>query len=108
MRRPFLYQTTNRDVYHISDTVVPIASWTHKATIVAFVDADSTSCTPEPFLINPLIQLVLVSSPKGAKQKWLKQIPNGSPVMKYASALWTPSEFFVTGSVISWHVCGLH
>ena len=108
MGRPFLYQTTDGNVYHISDTVVSIASWPPREAIVAFIDADSTSFAPMPFLIHPLIQLVLASPLRGTKQKWLKQLPSGGFVIKYVSALWTRSEFFVTGFVISWHVCGLH
>jgi len=105
---PFWYQTIDGNVYYITDTIISVSSLLLQETIVAFVDANSESYAPVPTLINPHIQLVLASSPKGAKQRWLKQNPSGRFVIKYASTLWNPRKFFIMGLVTSWHICGLH
>ena len=98
---PFLHQTLAGNVYHISDVITQItpSSSLETTNIVAFVDADTKSYEPQSILNKPHIQIILASSPKGTKQSWLKQY-QGS-VLKYAMALWSPIEFFITGFVVS-------
>jgi len=98
---PFLYQTVDGNVYHVSDHVTQItpSSSLETTNLVAFVDADTTSYQPESILIGRHIQIILASSPKGTKHFWPKQYPGS--VLKYAMALWSVSEFFITGFVLS-------
>jgi hypothetical protein len=102
---PFLYQTINGTVYHVSDTITRIHSWASTGAINAFIDADSNLFEPQAFIwSNRWIRIIMASSPKGADQKWMKQLPNTSFVHKYVAALWSPSELFLTGSVIGLQV----
>ena len=96
---PFLYQTMHGHIYHVADSITLIKSWSPEESIVAFVDADTTSYTPKEVLIDPLIQIVLTSSPKGSKQQWISQYPK--LVGMYVTDLWSPMELYLTGLVIS-------
>ncbi|KIM73639.1 hypothetical protein PILCRDRAFT_15072 [Piloderma croceum F 1598] len=80
----FLYQTIEGDVYHVSDSVMLINGWLAKEYIVAFIDTNTFSYAPKHILINPRIQIVLTSSPKGSKQQWMSH-----------------EELFLTGLVTS-------
>lgn len=97
---PFLFQTINRHVYHVAESVTRITSWPSKEPIVAFVDADIKSRAPEPFLQQRSIQIISASSPEGAEQSWLKQGGTSSYVLKLATNLWSTKELFLTGFVI--------
>jgi hypothetical protein len=96
---PFLYQTIQGDIFHVADSITLIKSWSSEEPIVAFIDADTASHVPKDILIDPLIQIVLTSSPKGSNQQWIKQY--GRLVIMYATDLWSPRELFLTGLVIS-------
>jgi len=94
----FLYQSLGGTVYHVSDTITMITSWSGSADIVAYVDADEKKFAPQMFIRHPRVKIVAASSPRGTHQPWLKQM--GFP-LTFATALWTDRELFVTGFVIS-------
>ena len=101
---PFLYQTFDGDIYHISDVITQITSSSLPETtnIVAFVDADAEkSNKPDSILTQSRVQIILASSPKGTQQYWPKQKQYKGSVLEYAMALWSASEFFITGFVVS-------
>ena len=99
----FLYQSLGGTVYHVSDTVTMITSWSGSADIVAYVDADE-EFEPQMFIRHPRVKIVAASSPRGTHQLWLKQMRNVRFPLTFATALWTDSELFVTGFVISLRV----
>ena len=98
----FLYQTIGGVVYHVSETITEIESWPPGTVepIVAFVDADSGSNAPKPFLRRKCVKIIAASSPGGTDQSWLKQGDSGVFVTNYGADLWSPSELFLTGFVI--------
>lgn len=96
---PFLYQTIQGDIFHVADSLTLIKSWSSEEHIVAFVDTDTDYYTPKDILIDPVIQIVLTSSPRGSRQRWLKQYPK--LVRMYVTDLWSPKELFLTGLVVS-------
>ena len=98
---PFLYQTLRGTVYHISDTITPITSLPPGSKFVAYVDADEKKFEPQSFLRHPLVKIIAASSPRGTEQPWMKQMGNAGFPITFASALWTDSELFMTGFVIS-------
>ena len=56
--RPFLYQTKDKAVYHVTQEGVEAIwpSWYSKTHIVAFVDANAGDSTPHDIIINsPLV-----------------------------------------------------
>jgi len=101
---PFLYQSMNGVVYHVSQALTPITSWSSEKPIVAFVDADQYSLDPKSFICLPNVKIILASSPHGAERSWTRQIGSTSFVTKLVTALWSPSELFLTGFVIPLHV----
>ena len=100
--RAFLYQTVGGVVYHVSENITKIESWSPYTDepMVAFVDADSGSGAPNQFLRYPFVKIIAASSPGGADQNWSKQGDIGSFVTNFAADLWSPSELFLTGFVI--------
>ncbi|KAF5376092.1 hypothetical protein D9615_007752 [Tricholomella constricta] len=101
---PFLYQTMHGTVYHVSQTVTQIDSWSSKEGITAFLDGDQTqpgSCVPKPFLLSRFVQIIIVSSPQDTKQTWMKQLGVFGYVAKHVTALWSPKEFFLTGILLN-------
>ncbi len=99
--RPFLYQTKEGSVYHVTQNgVAAIESWSSKTHIVAFVDGDKGDYEPQKFLFASFVQIIVVSSPKGADQPWVKQAsPSTTIITKFATCLWSPCEVFLTGLV---------
>jgi hypothetical protein len=93
---PFLYQSVDGIVYHVSDTVIEVNTWASKETIVAFVDADETLVEPKGFIHQLSVQIIAASSPRGTRQLWLKQMGNSPTPLKLVTALWSPSELFLT------------
>ena len=97
--RPFLYQSTEGAVYHVSQNgVEAIWSWSPKTHIVAFVDGDEGDRKPQDFLFRSLVQIIVISSPEGAYRPWVS--PN-IKVTKLATSLWSPHELFLTGLVLA-------
>ncbi|KAM6497771.1 hypothetical protein JOM56_005719 [Amanita muscaria] len=93
---PFLYQSIDGIVYHIyRDKVETIESWNPSKSIVAFVDADGNTNTPQWFIQRKCVQFILASSPTGASPRWFKQIADF--MVEQILELWTPCEFYVTG-----------
>jgi hypothetical protein len=101
--RPFLYQTKDRTVYHVSQNGVEVnlSSWSPQAHIVAFVESDEGNCEPKDFLRNPFVQIIVASSPKGAHQRWTKQTCKYTMLTRLATSPWSPSELFLTGLVLA-------
>ena len=99
--RPFLYQTKEGSVYHVTqNAVVAIESWSSQTHIVAFVDGDEGDYKPPKFLFGPFVQIIVASPPKGADRPWVKQAsPSTTIITKFATSLWSPCEVFLTGSV---------
>jgi hypothetical protein len=108
--RPFLYQTRDRAVYHVSqkgvEAIQPESSWLPETHIMAFVDGDGGTTKPDGILIDPLVQIVIATSPKGANQKWIQQGVY-TRFTKLATSLWTPRELFLTGYVLTFHLSTL-
>ena len=102
--RAFLYQTISGVVYHVSENITKIESWSsnNNESIVAFVDADSGLGEPNVFLRDQFVKIIQVaaSSPGGTDQSWLKQGDNGAFVTNFGADPWSPSELFLTGFVI--------
>lgn len=95
---PFLYQSLRGTVYHVSDTITAITSWSSRSgSIVAYIEADEKNFEPQMFIRRPQIKIIAASSPRGTDQLWMKQM--GYP-LTFATALWTDTELFVTGFVI--------
>jgi hypothetical protein len=99
--RPFLYQTMQGSVYHVTQNgVEAIQSFrSPKTHYVAFVDGDKEDSAPEYFLFSPLVQIIVASFPKGANQRWIKQTGNYTKITKLATSLWSPRELFLTALV---------
>ncbi|KAM6492730.1 hypothetical protein JOM56_012454 [Amanita muscaria] len=70
---PFLYQTIDGFVFHVSEKVKTIKAWDSSKSIVAFVDADGAEIIPKRFLHYRCI------------------------MFEWKVKLWTPSELYVTG-----------
>jgi hypothetical protein len=65
---------------------------------VAFVDADAGDSTLHDIIMNsPLVQIVVTTSPRGAYNRWLKQMGVNICMNKIATNLWSPRELFLTG-----------
>jgi hypothetical protein len=98
--RPFLYQDIGGTAYHVTkDGFQVIKGWYKRERIVAFVDGDKEGHQPAHFLMHSQnVQTILASSPKGALAggMWTKQ---ESSIMKLVTALWSPRELFIAGSV---------
>ena len=108
-RRPFIYQTFDGDVYEVLDTCVSIDKhWSPTAPITAFLDADSDTFKLQPFLNHRYVQLISASAPKGTLSFNLNQLAQDGIMMRFVAALWSPSEFFLTGFVPSLLVSRLH
>ena len=96
--RPFLYQALDRTVYHFDEKGVhAIPSWSSNEEIVAFVDGDENNQPPNHMLRQGKVQLVLASSPKGARAKWTRQ---ANFIRVIVTELWSPQELFLTGFVL--------
>jgi hypothetical protein len=95
--RPFLFQSTLGNVYHVTKAGVEIWSLPTKESITAFIDSDKGECNPEEFILRPRVQLIVATSPKVARQKWTKQLGNGSYIHAIAVKLWTREELLLTG-----------
>jgi hypothetical protein len=101
--RPFLYQGTDRAVYHVTQNGVEAIqlSWSPETHIIAFIDGVKDT-EPHDILKSPLVQLIVATSPKGAEQKWIKQYNTGDKIVrKLATRLWKRREFFLTGLVFT-------
>ena len=100
--RPFLFQPTSKTVYHVSETgVTVVGTWSSNETIVAFVDADEKGYKPKNMIINPSVQLIMASSPRGPDESWIKQAAPRVSVTKLVIDLWSYKELFLTGSVLT-------
>ena len=100
---PFLYQTKDKAVYHVTQEGVEVIwpSWNSKTHIVAFVDADEMDSTPHDIIMSsPLVQIIAVTTLRGAYHKWLKQMGLNIRFNKIATSLWSPCELFLTGLVL--------
>ena len=80
---PFLCQTTDSLVYHVSEAITTVNSWPLDEAIVAFVNTDESLCKPQRFIRRPMVQIIVASSPKGTHQNWLKQQQNTSFLAKF-------------------------
>ena len=100
--RQFLYQDTNRIVYHVARKgVESIYQWPPTERIMAFIDGDGRDAAPRDFLYHPSVQIIVAVSPQGANGKWIKQVPVGMiTVTQLAIKLWSPRELFLTGLVL--------
>jgi hypothetical protein len=101
--RPFLFQSSGGDVYHVTQAGVEIVSSlsTTRELITAFIDGDLGNCQPKGFLIRDAVQLIVAVSPKGARQKWTEQTGDGSYVGRFAVKLWSRKELLLTGLVLA-------
>ena len=94
--RSFLYQGLDRTVYHINENGVrPIHAW-RSGEIVAFVDGDKDEYEPSRMLFQNSVQIIMASSPKGSRGKWMEQ---AGGVEAIVTELWSPRELFVAGFV---------
>jgi len=95
--RPFLYQACNRTVFHVNENgVQAIESWLSNTDIVAFVDGDK-DYEPHDMLLMDRVQIILVSSPKGAGAKWIRQ---EGYIQTIACKLWSARELLIAGFVL--------
>ena len=100
--RTFLYQNMNGVVYHVSEMgVQAVQSWSPTQSIVAFVDGDKGDYQPDENLIHRSVQLIVAASPKGANQKWTKQLGESARMLKLAIKLWSHKELLLTGLVLA-------
>jgi hypothetical protein len=97
--RPFLFQSSDGDVYHVTQAgVKTIKSLsTAREPITALIDGDLGNCQPKGFLIRDAVQLIVAASPKGAAQGWTKQTGGDSHVDIIAVKLWSRKELLLTG-----------
>ena len=99
---PFLYQPSKGTVIHVAkEGVEVVKSWSADGRIVAFVDGDELDYEPDHILRIPSVQLIVASSPKGANQRWIKQLGQGSFVTQLVVDLWSQEELLITGLVLS-------
>ena len=95
--RPFLYQTKNRIVYRVDENgVEAIQSLSLTKDTVAFVDDDQDN-GPNYMLMSDTVQIILVSSLRGASAKWINQL---ACIYTLATKLWSLRELFLTGFVL--------
>jgi len=95
--RSFLFQDLNRTVYHINENgVQAIQSWSSDE-IVAFVDGDRQNYEPSLMLLDDKVQIIMASSPKGARGKWTEQ---AGDVKVIVTEPWSPHELFLAGFVL--------
>jgi len=99
----FLFQSYDGVVYHVSETVSEIKKWSSNQHIIALVDADEGLFPPRPFLRRESVQIITAMSPGLANLRWLKQLDAEGFLAKLAVCLWSPSELFLTGLVLSLH-----
>ena len=93
---PFLYQTLEGTVYHVSSTITMITSRpSGSGKFVAYVDGDEKEFEPQWFIWS--VEIIAASSLKDTDQPWMKQMGNISFPIAFAPALWTDSELFVAG-----------
>jgi hypothetical protein len=100
----FVYQTKDRVVYQVSPNSVELIRlpWLLHTPIVTFIDGDEGNSKPMCFLFNhDRVKIILTTFPRGAYQKWLKQIGQMTVFTKLATRLWSPHELFLTGLVLS-------
>jgi hypothetical protein len=66
------------NVYHVTQNgVEEICSyWSPKTHIVAFVDSDKGESKPKCFLFQDSVQIIVVSYPEGANQRWIEKVGN--------------------------------
>jgi len=99
--RPFLFQGTEKTVYHVAETgVAVVGSWSSKEPIVALVDADKKNYELKTMLIDRSVQLIMASSPKGTDESWIKQATPTVSITKLVIDPWSYKELFLTGSVL--------
>ena len=103
-RRPFLYQTNHGVVYYVSEKgAEAVQSWSSKEPIMAFFDCDNANYNsesdPKPFLLEPSVQVIMTTSPRGAYRPWIKQTfaNHHMSFTKLAISLWSARELFITG-----------
>ena len=102
--RPFLYQTSDGTVYHVTHNGVEAIQsfWLPEAPIMAFVDNDEGYTRPKDVIRHFLVQFVVATPPKGASQPWLDQLLGSmTSFTKLAISLWSPRELFLTGLVLA-------
>ena len=101
---PFLYQTTDGDVYHVNEIGVEAigSRWAPKTHMMGFVDADKGRSEPNVVMrLSGSVQIIVATSPKGASQKWLKQTGQLVDFTAFVTSLWSPQELFLTGLVLA-------
>lgn len=93
--RPFLYQTIEGNVYHVTQNGVEEiwSYWSPKTHIVAFVDGDKGESKPKCFLFQDSVQIIVVSYPEGANQRWIEKVGNFTIITKLATSLFAPRAF---------------
>jgi hypothetical protein len=98
--RPFLYQAIEGTLYLAGERgVEAVQSWPDETT-VAFVDGDDNYKPNNSLMRNP-VQLIVALSPKGANQKWTKQLGHASSIVKLAINPWSREELMLTGLVLA-------
>lgn len=101
-RRPFVYQTPHAEVYEVSDVCVPLRNrWPSQGPITTFFDMDFDTFELNPFLCHSSIRLIAASSLRGCERLCESEYLPEELILPLAQALWTPSELFITGSVLS-------
>jgi hypothetical protein len=100
--RQFLYQSEEGTVYHAAEErVEAVQSWRSEETIVAFIDCDSRNSEPRGFLKRRSVQLIVAASPRGAFQKWTKQLGHGGFITTLVVRLWSYKELLLAGLVLA-------
>ena len=108
--RPFLYQDIEGTLYYVDEegfqVVLPNANqpWSSKGPIMAFIDGDNATYKPDDIVLDdPLVQIIVASSPKGASQdqRWIKQLSSRRDLTTLVTKLWSRKEILVTGSVLA-------
>ena len=95
---PFLYQARNGTVYRIDAKGVQVIRLPPNEDIVAFVDGDKDGYEPDDLLLNSKVRIILTSSPKGSRARWINQAE--SHVKVIATKLWSEHELFIAGFVL--------
>jgi hypothetical protein len=95
-----LYQAIEGTLYHVGERgVEAVQSWPDETT-VAFVDGDENYNPNNSLMCNP-VQPIVALSPKGANQKWTKQIGHAPSIAKLAIKPWSCEEILLTGLVLA-------
>lgn len=106
---PFLYQTIDGFVFHVSEKVKTIKAWDSSKSIVAFVDGDGAEVIPKRFLHYRYVRFILASSPRVSTPSWMNQIGiMDSEIVDSKRVIrhWSIPPFFVSRSYISAPILG--